>query len=554
MLFGSSLKLKRVNRRKRAIVSSPRKEISNNSATPGDLKCRQIYSILDKSLRHDDDELPQGALALAFLLLKESARIFSHHFLGYDIMYQDHDFSSPEEEWGQVCKWIKLNETFCLGGANGVSRLSMLYACFRMINLVDTSDDEVHNHVSQTHARAYATAAMQMSLIIPKRSLAEKLSNYFWQHALVHHKDDDDEDTSLWMQALSWTDPDQEYESITEMRQTRAWAETMEILVNQNSTHPITAGNTTLGISYTAPVIVPVSILSTLHLLDSLRIQFDRLVNTMTSRDAGFNESLETYFLDILLMTESHSESEDDQQRLAHWLAAVGATVEALWKNNNAEKWLPILIQRVPRSMTCRASSVAQKANLNQLDELLKKSMIHVLVGSVLLKQEDVDRQKQGLIELENAEILRSAIRKLQKSRSAADDQEGDLESGVMALAEFVVSYIALGSWIDVMRLKDISSEKEILIGEQVRETTLSLRRMIRHPALLENQQSIVNRLSRLGRFIAHHPGDADSACDLSEYDDDEEEQQECEQEGLDHHQILIKKADKAQLIFHGLA
>jgi hypothetical protein len=557
MFFSSSLKLKRVNRSKRSTITSPRKEITNNSATPGDLKCRQIYSILDKSLRHDDDELPQGTLASLLPLCKETARIFSHHFFGYDIIYGDHDFSSPKEEWGQVCKWIKLNETACLGGAVGVSRLTVLYSCFRMINLVDTLDEEIHDHVGQTHARAYATAAMQMSLVIPKRSLAEKVSNYFWQHALVHHKDDDDEDTSLWLLALSWMDPDQEYDSITEMRQTRAWSETMEILLNQTPIHPVTASANTatpnLGISYTAPVVVPVAILSTLHLLDSLRIQFDRLISTMTSRDIGFDETLETYFLDIMLMTEPHSESEDDQQRLVHWLAAVGATVEALWKNNNAEKWLPTLIHRVPRSMTCRASSVSQKANLNQLDELMKKAMIHVLVGSALLKQEDSERQKQGLIDLENAEVLRSAIRKLQKSRSATEEQEGDLESVVMALAEFVVSFIGLGSWIDAMRLEDISGDKEILIDEQIREATLSLRRMIRHPALLDNQQSIVDRLSRLGRLISHHPGDADSACDLSdgEYDEDE---QECDQEDIDHHQVLIKRADKAQLILHGLA
>lgn len=552
MLFGSSLKLKRVSRSKRTTVTSSRKDITSATVTPGLLKCRQIYTILDKSLRQDNDELPQGTLATILPLCKETLRIFSHHVLGYDIMYGDHQLTA-EEEFGQVCKWIKLNETTCLGGAPEMSRTSMLYSCFRMINLVDTLDDSVHEHVNQTHARAYATAAMQMSLVVPKHSIAEKLSNYFWQHSIT--KDEDDEEHSLWMQALSWMDPEQDHDSITEMRQTRAWSETMEIITNQtalNDKLPKPSNN--LSISFTAPVVVPVAILSTLHLLDSLRIQFDRLVSTMTSsNDSGFDETLETAFIDIMLMTESTTETEDDHQRLAHWLAAVGATVEALWKNNDAEKWASTIIQRVPRSMTCRASNVLQKTNLNQLDELVKKAMIHVLVGSILLKQSDPERQKQGLIELENAEVLRSGIRKLQKNRN--DEQEGDLESVVMALAEFVVSFIGLGSWIEAMKLQELSAEKEILIDEQVRETTLSLRRMIRHPALLENQQSIVDRLSRLGRFIAQHPGDADSACDLSE-EDEEKEEEGCkeEQNDLTHHQLMSKRADKAQLILHGLA
>lgn len=548
MIFGSSsLKLKRVNRSKRVVIPS-RKEITSNSVTPGDLKCRQIYSILEKSLTID--ELPHG-VSLILPLCKEMARIFSHHVLGYDIMYGENDFGSIEEEWGQVCKWIKLNETACLGGAIGESRFTLLYSCFRMINLVDTLDEDIHEHVGQTHTRAYATASMLMSLIIPSKfSFAEKLSNYFWQHAIHHTKEDRDDDEGLWMQSLTWIDPEQDYESIHEIRQTRAWTETMEILQNQN---PDTTGvnPTGLCLSYTAPVVVPVAILSTLHLLDSLRIQFDRLVTMMTS--THHEDTLDTAFIDIMLLTETNSGLEDDQQRLVHWLAAVGATVEAIWKNEDANQWVSTLIQRVPRSVTCRASTVTQKSNLSQLDEITKKAMIHILVGSILLKDEDTERQKQGLIELENSEVLRSAIRKLQKSRT--EEQEGDLESIVMSFAEFVVSFIGLGSWIESMKLKDISNEKEILVDEQIREVSLTLRRMIRHPSLLENQQSIVDRLSRLSRFIARHPGDTDSACDLS--DEEEDNEDVCvkeEDQHLTHHQVLIKRSDKAQLILHGLA
>ncbi|KAI9354929.1 hypothetical protein BD770DRAFT_346894 [Pilaira anomala] len=552
--FGSSsLKLKRVSRSKRAQVTS-RKE-STTPLTPGDLRSRQIYRILEQSM-DDQEAIPTTFLSTLFPLIQESVRMFCHHVLGYDIMYLE---DSSEQEWAKVCKWIKLNETICLGGCLGMSRWTMLYCCLRMINKVDTLDEDIHDHVNSTHARAYATAAMQMSLLIPKRSMADKLSAYFWSLAMYRTKDSDDEDntSNLWMQALAWTDPEQEHEDVTEIPRTHAWSETMEILRNQtgflNTTESSSATTTLnkLSISFTAPVIVPVSLLSNLHLLDTLRIQFDRLVSTMTSGETEFDETLETAFIDIMLMTET--DREEDHQ-LAHWLAAVGATVESLWKNTqDAEKWASTLIQRVPRSMSCRTTHVSHKANLNQLDELLKKAMIHVLIGSILLKQQDPVRQKQGLVELENAEVLRSAIRKLQKTRN----DEQDLEYVVMCLAEFVVSCIGLNAWLEAMKLDGLSPEKEILIDEQVRETSLSLRRMIRHPALLENQQSIVDRLSRLNRFIAHLPGDPDSACDLSEDDDDDDDDQVegCEQEHveLSHHQVMVKRAEKAQLIFHGL-
>ncbi|RCI01011.1 hypothetical protein CU097_015208 [Rhizopus azygosporus] len=561
--FGSSLKLKRVNPARRLASNYVhRKEVNN--VTPGDLKCRQMYSILNQSGRL----LPRDTIVTIFCLLKETLRLFAHHVLGYDILYGDHDLLTPEEEWGQVCKWIKLNETLCLGGSGHVSRLSMLYACFHMINLVDLLDEDKHDHVYQTHARAYATAAMQMTIAIPRRALADRLSNYFWKHAIYHiQKNDQDlgfEESNQWMLSLTWLDPEQEHESIRSMPETRVWAEAIEMFSNQTR---LSSKRNGLSISYTAPVLVPAAILSTLHLLDNLRIQFDRLVTLMattednTNSDDEFDDDngskisdvIETEFSNIMLLTESSDKKEEastDQQRLAYWFAAVGATTEALWKNkmDQVEKWLPHLIQRVPRSMTSRGSSVAQKATLNQLDELIKKAMIHTLVGSALLKDNDVEKQKQGLAELKSAESLRTTIRKQQSkmtSYSATSEDGHDLESIVLSLADFVVSFAGLEAWITAMKLNQDVAEVE----DHVRESTLALRRMIRHPYLqmLGENQSIVDRLTRLGRFITHHPGDTDSACDITDEDN------VVDAEDSSAHQIVVKRAEKAQSILHGL-
>lgn len=574
MFIGSSLKLKRVQKFRRT-TSSTQKEILNSTVTPGDLKCRQVYALLEKSIRsQDDDDLPSNSFSLFFCLLGEISRIFSRHVLGYEIMYGDRDDVSPEEEWTKVCKWIKLNEARCVGGSPYVSRMLSLYSCLRMVNLVDVLDEDIHDDVSQIQARAYATAAMQVFLIAPKASIAEKLFNYLWQHAVNSSKDSCNrdggiiEESTIWMQSLAWSDSETRCNLIEEIRLSRAWSEAIDILHSQNSMRDdLSPSNNqhVLSLSYTAPVTVPIALLSTLHLLDHLCVQFDRLISNFTlrseSRNLNNNNWPETAFVDIMLLAEPASTESDDntnQQRLAHWLSIVGAISEALWKNDleQVEKWLPSLIQCVPRSITCKATTVSQKKTSNQLDELTKKTIIHLLVGAALLKSNDAEKQRQGFAELENAETLRLATRKLQnKLRSANigyEDEEASLECTAMAFAEFVVSFVSLESWINAMTL-DISQEKEILIDEEIRETTLNLRRMVRFPCLqtLNQNQFIIDRLSRLGRFIAHHSGDADSACDLSDTEDLDHLSTE---EKTSNRQLYIKKADRAHSILHGLA
>jgi hypothetical protein len=260
-------------------------------------------------------------------------------------------------------------------------------------------------------------------------------------------------------------------------------------------------------------------------------------VSTIASDNKRYES---TAFLDIMVLTQH-----DEQQRLPHWIATVGAVVEALWANDleQATRHIPELIQRVPRSMTCKAN--ANKALTHQLDETTKKAMIHILIGAVLVKHSDIEKQKQGLAELETAQLLRASMRKT-KQRAT------DLESNVMGLAEFVVSFMGLESWIGAMRL-DVPPEKEVVIDEEVREVTLHLRRMMRDLTVVSDHQSIVERLSRLGRYIAHHPGDTDSACDLSDQED-EYDDASLDESTMDSHQAWLKKADKAQLILRGLA
>ncbi|KAI8888858.1 hypothetical protein K501DRAFT_329497 [Backusella circina FSU 941] len=539
--FGSSIKLKRVNTKAKRLNGR-----QMSSAAPGELKSREIYTILTQALIQDGDYLPSSTFSTMVALCKESMQLFSHHVLGYDILYSAQDGMSAQEEWGQVCKWIKLNEIKCLGGTSIHSRSSMIYSCFRMINLVDMLDEDKHVDVYASHARAYATAAMQMSLIIPSRfgSFAEKLSRFFWENAFIHQYQDQEDAT--WIQSLDLME-----DSLEMIDQTRAWGEMMEIL--ENSSHH-NNNNKRLSLSYTAPVLVPVGILSTLYLLDNLYVQYDRLVTHMMLQD-NVNDG-ESSFVEIMLLTEENSndiDNQEDHQRLACWFATVGAVVDAIWRNNTegCEKWLPKLIQRVPRAMTVRTSNPSQKANMNRIDELTKRAMIHFLMGALFIKQaESEEKQKQGLAELEHAHVLRASIRKLTAALPEEDGSRDSIESTVMTLADFVVSFIGLDAWIVAMKMKHDHLEKRVEMEDRVRELSLSLRRMIGHPSLesLSENQFIVDRLSRLCRYISHQ--DADSACDLSESDDDMVSLPSPE----NNEAMMIKKAERAHLILHGLA
>lgn len=514
--------------------------------TPGDLKCRQMYAILNRS----DQLLPHNAISTFLCLLKEMVRLLAHHSMGYDVLYQD---LSTEEEWTQAFRWIKLNETLCLG--RYVSRLTMIFASLRMINLVDLLDEE-DAQVDQIHARAYATAAIQMAIAIPQRGLADKISNYFWRLAMHHiKKEENEEENEEWMLSLTWLQPHQQTDWLKHMPQTRAWSETIEILQNQTG---LSSKGHGLSISYSAPVTVPVAILSTLHLLDCLHVQFQQLIAIMASRgpreededEEEDEESLreeedeldETEFVNLMHLTEPRQTTvqDPDQPRSAYWLAAVGAVLEGVWKDktDEVEGGLAALIRRVPRSMT---SNLAQKSDANRLDELIKKNMTHTLLGSVMLKSPEIEKRQQGLAELKSAEAIRPELVRLQ-SKLHVSEKRHDLESTVLSLADFAVSFVGIESWLIAMELKgqDVAEIEDV-----VKESALSLRRMLRYPYLkaMRESKDILERLTELCNFIDHqHPADTDSGCDLVE-----------DHHSIDDsHELLVKRAKKAQAILHG--
>ncbi|KAI7868298.1 hypothetical protein BDF14DRAFT_1874652 [Spinellus fusiger] len=590
LFFKQSFKINKIKKAKQA--SFRRQRLSKINArpeihtTPGDKRCNKIYQILTSSLS-EEDTIPRNTLQTVFYITKELICLFLRHVLGYEILYCHHSQFTIQKEWMRASQWVKLNEIECLGGNLSLTRMSMLYSCLRMINLVESLNEEDHMRAEQIRPRAYANVAMEVSLIIPFPSIANHLSHYFWSLSMYEACTEDDSVT----RALVWDYREDDAEDrIESMLKSKAWSETIEVMQHQIGRFGHTQSKG-LSLSMTAPVLVPVAILSTLHLLDNLQAQFGRLVVTITgvpltttAASESCSDFCETTFDHILEITAPRSThvgtgKNNNRQPLAHWLAAIGATVEALWKSDmkTVEQWIALIEQNIPHSLIIMEveaeDSVGYKAEMNHIDELTKKSMIHVLLGASLLKSDEQDKQYQGIEELEKAQKLRCDIKKMlsrqankpsSKNQGFSDMQRGlDLESGTMALAEFVVGLAGLEAWISAWKLAgQIKTQKECnhwerKVENQVCTATLTLRRMIRRHSLgrLRTNQAMVDCLSRLGSFVSQHFDGVDSMHDTlptrsSFHCSSENENDTCC--GIED--SLLKRKDTALSILRGLA
>ncbi|KAI7847901.1 hypothetical protein BDC45DRAFT_575346 [Circinella umbellata] len=576
LIFGRfSFNVKRVSRAKR-VATRKRVQISNTAVssaigaiTPGDQKCFRIYDIIVRSLEMNEDGPPRTWIGYVLQITKEAARLISRQAFGYEILYDEEDQLVLEDEWEQVCKWIKLNEIECLGGNPEITRWSMLHSCLRMINLVEVLDDEEHEYLAQMRARVYATASIEMAAILRNLPLANRLSRYFWRQAVYETSEDmrhpNNKDDGYMRSLVSMIQ--QQDHSIEDILQSQAWNETLQVIRYQ-----VGQDHTNLSLSLTAPVLVPVAILSTLHLLDSLQTQFGRLIGhmcdhspTVTKNDNEMTSSVgqEGYLFESIL---SVTRADDDHQRLAHWLAAVGMTVETLWKNDvkAAEHWMGTVVKRVPRALMVNNGNgqqdiVAYKNKMNQLDEQVKKHLVHVLSGATLIKRGE---QLAGIQQLQMAENIQQSIKKLKANKSIANSHQNNrhLESVVMAFTEFSVAVIGLEAWISAWKQQGNNDEMNLReIRGQVTSSTIHLRRMIKWSFLMElPTNQMIARLSRLSGFVAQQPDEGDSGFDCSDLESDDEGGDRVTSTlmydtDVEEDEMLAKRADKAHDILHGI-
>jgi hypothetical protein len=616
-MFGNSFRVRRIttaskprhHQHARRIGKNKKLDFGNKttpSMSPGDEKCMQMYQLLVKLLLVDHDDTTvrlssRHKIGLLSSLVKELVIFGTRHVFGYDIACgnrrqeeeEDDDLDDDEWEqkklqrWGHVFKWIKLNECECLGGNPFLSRLTMLYHSVRMLNLVDSLEEDMDNYdygddgetsddahedqqrkqLSSMRARAYATATIQMVLGIPYTFLANRVADYLWGVAIWDANEED-----AW---ACLTEDDQEDNLMTGLATKEAWTETLDVIRNQISNWTLVPTSTNahekslgLSLSANAPALVPTAILSNLYLLDRLESDFRSLIDGMminSPRGATRQDVSTTMFFAYA----SSLSLKDDSRRVADWFTLVGVAVEALWRHDveRAEQSMMTLIQRVPRALVVPGFS-KKKARQGELDAIAKQQVVHMLAGAtLLLKQDD-----QGIKELEIAESLRQRKTK----RALTSELEAThVEGRVMALAEFAVMLVGLEAWISTWRQQHSLDQSNIVqvdnkggakinltpassveeTNEQVRLVSLSLRRMVCRPALagLKTQQIIIDRLSRVGRFVEEHQLDRDDDVDSAyEHSGSDNELGNTTARGSEQGTNLLRRADKVMAILQG--
>ncbi|KAI8096973.1 uncharacterized protein BX664DRAFT_356267 [Halteromyces radiatus] len=553
----------------------------SNSMSPGDEKCMQMYQLLVKLLltEHDDTTVrisSKNTIGLLWSLMKEMTLFTARHVFGYDIacnndeeeidMDDDDEWDQQQlQKWSHVFKWIKLNECECLGGNPFISRLTLLYHSLRMLNLVDSlqeefddDDDQEGKQISSMRARAYATATIQVVLALPSTFLSSRIADYLWGLAMW---DANEEDTWACL-----TEEDQQGSFISALSTKSPWVETLDVIHNQISTWTSLTTSTskkTLGLSLSAnaPALVPTAILSNLYLLDRLESDFRSLIDGMMMPISSVSKDPSTT---MFFAYASSLSLNDDSRRVADWFSLVGAAVEALWRRDveRAEQSMMTLVQRVPRAMIAPGFS-KKKTRQSELDTITKQQVIHMLAGATLLLKQD----SQGIKELEIAESLRQ--KKIKKSLPTTNELEAThVEGRIMALAEFAVMLVGLEAWIfawqqllspkdDIIQVDKVHPTVENT-NKQIRSATQSLRRMVCRPALtgLETQNMIIDRLGRIGRFVEEQPiyddldnNDNDSAFERS---DMEEDAHQDGNERWSEKDKMIRLTGKALAILHG--
>lgn len=222
----------------------------------------------------------------------------------------------------------------------------------------------------------------------------------------------------------------------------------------------------------------PFTVLHTLYTLGQLKSQFTALIMSLTDISTD-QDTCELFKFESICHDSSVT-----TMPFVPWLASVGATVAALWRQDErtALQWISAGLKSTPFTPSHLEAHI---------DFLLAKKMVLLLSGSA----------RQNRRQLQEAQEIQTSLKRMltQKQRDIMFGARP--QSTVMALAEFVVCYTALLAWIAVWDV------------EEARDATLRLRRMLGSRAFqdIPNTQILIHRLTRLGEFLSNIDYDIDS-------------------------------------------
>ncbi|RHZ76468.1 hypothetical protein Glove_197g5 [Diversispora epigaea] len=450
-----------------------------------------------KTLYQSLSHLSYGSMnTLEFVIgfLTESFKFFARRSLGWNIS-GGYISTDMEEKLWEVALWARLGEVELCGGNDKASRLSILYTCFRTINLLES------HYISQKNvyinpARIYANAALQCYIgfhSIP--FISQRIVSHFWKLAKERRLASSEE---KWLEIVLVSDPNNDM-----------W----KGIANKISNHVISTSKGEEKVEPMNNTTIPLAHFSDAQALFHLKKAFSNLVSVKYGKSKKVQKSTQYTFSELLGVTTPAS--------LTHWYALVGCAVQAFSVQQivTGEKLVNRLREEFPKTN----------------DNVNKQIIAMGLLTYALLMHGKVEASIRCADKANNAVSIRNKEEKsgiTENDDSGERDLEREMIQDVHDLAEFCVGWVVLEarilSWKIIEEFTSENNDKAIPDVLDI-ETRLkpSINGWMRYLRRLPKanvfgdfpkaQERFIKKLDALGRIVGGTDESADPDCEFEE-------------------------------------
>ncbi|CAJ0632688.1 15105_t:CDS:2 [Entrophospora sp. SA101] len=294
------------------------------------LKTKDIKAYY-RSLSHLTQSLQMNYFELIIGFISEAFKLLLRKFLGWEIS----DASSLldiDERTLEVELWARTGEVELCGGNKKVSRISILYTCFRTINLLENPyNNRKPFYISPS--RIYANAAFQCYIGLNSIPfISQKAVSHFWKLA-NNKRRNNSSDQDKWLEiALACNEGDNLWKRIANEIRDQLFRNEDKLIGNtkSNNNNHSNSNGTAATISTVANNInnttIPLTYLTDAQALFHLKNSFYDFISSKFGKKKEASRCKYS-FIDLLKITT--------QQSISHWYALVGCAVEAFTQGNN---------------------------------------------------------------------------------------------------------------------------------------------------------------------------------------------------------------------------
>ncbi|KAF0533351.1 helix-loop-helix DNA-binding domain-containing transcription factor [Gigaspora margarita] len=424
-------------------------------------------------------------------LFLESLRLFMRKVLGCEISCGCADVDM-DERLLEVELWNRLGEAELCGGNKHATRFSVLYTCFKTINLLE--NPYIYHRNMRTSPRIYANASLQCHVGLRSIPiLSHKAVSYFWNLAIKEKGSSNLEEK--WLEIALINDKDNKIlESV---------ANRINVFhLSKKEETPKSIINTTIPLIY----------VSEIRALFHIKEAFSNLISVRHNVNKVQKKSKFTFSELLSITTPTFS---------AHWYALVGCIVQAFYEGNND---LGVKLM----------NKLNEESKTN--DDLSKQMIILGLLSRSLLICGQVEASIHCADKVTNYPLLR----KNQETRNVVEIDEDlvirKIVNDIEKLAEFCVGWIVLETRIVVFGIVGnlISKNKDKALSNVLDDKHLKtsidiwaryLRRSSKFDVfdrIPKLREKLIKKLDIVGRIVSDLDEEIDSRDDYDKQNNNE--------------------------------